>query len=97
MTGEGSKRDGGEIVSTEAGGVSGVSLESAVAMRDGAVLHCLYCHGWEVRDRPAGALATGPLSVHQTLRCRQLSDSAGLVVEDTDRAIARLTNAQTVR
>ncbi len=49
---------GGEIVSTEAGGVSGVSLGSAVT---------------------------------------QLSDSVGLVVEDTDRAIARLTNAQTVR
>src|SRR5699024_7660585 len=25
------------------------------------VLHCPYCHGWEVRDRRIGVLATGPL------------------------------------
>ena len=27
------------------------------------VLHCPYCHGWEVRDRRIGVLATGPLAV----------------------------------
>jgi thioredoxin reductase len=37
------------------------------------VLHCPYCHGWEVRDRPIGVLATGPLSVHQALLLRQWS------------------------
>ncbi|WP_432825013.1 NAD(P)/FAD-dependent oxidoreductase [Dactylosporangium sp. CA-092794] len=31
------------------------------------VLHCPYCHGWEVRDRPVGVIATGPLAAHQTL------------------------------
>ncbi|WP_222849465.1 hypothetical protein [Trebonia kvetii] len=25
------------------------------------VVHCPYCHGWEVRDRAIGVLATGPL------------------------------------
>ena len=30
-----------------------------------SVLHCPYCHGYEVRDRPLGVLATGPLAVHQ--------------------------------
>ena len=25
------------------------------------VLHCPYCHGWEVRDEPIAILATGPL------------------------------------
>jgi len=35
------------------------------------VLHCPYCHGWEVRDQPLGVLATGPLSVHQALMWRQ--------------------------
>ncbi|MFC3997629.1 NAD(P)/FAD-dependent oxidoreductase [Nocardiopsis sediminis] len=35
------------------------------------VLHCPYCHGWEVRDRPIGVLATGPMSVHQALHFRQ--------------------------
>ena len=38
------------------------------------VLHCPYCHGWEVRDRKIGILATGPRSVHQALLFRQLSD-----------------------
>ena len=38
------------------------------------VLHCPYCHGWEVRDRPIGVLANGPMAVHQALLFRQLSD-----------------------
>ncbi len=37
------------------------------------VLHCPYCHGWEVRDRNIGVLATGPMAVHQALLFRQLS------------------------
>jgi thioredoxin reductase len=38
------------------------------------VLHCPYCHGWEVRDRAIGVLASGPRSVHQALLFRQLSE-----------------------
>jgi thioredoxin reductase len=38
------------------------------------VLHCPYCHGWEVRDQRIGVLATGPRSVNQALLFRQLSD-----------------------
>jgi thioredoxin reductase len=38
------------------------------------VLHCPYCHGWEVRDQPIGVLASGPRSVHQALLFRQWSD-----------------------
>jgi thioredoxin reductase (NADPH) len=37
------------------------------------VLHCPYCHGWEVRDRAVGILATGPNAMHQALLFRQLS------------------------
>lgn len=37
------------------------------------VIHCPYCHGWEVRDRAVGVLATGPMSVHQAHMFRQLS------------------------
>ena len=37
------------------------------------VLHCPYCHGWEVRDQPIGILATGPNAMHQALLFRQLS------------------------
>jgi thioredoxin reductase len=35
------------------------------------VVHCPYCHGWEVRDKLIGVLATGPMSVHQALLFRQ--------------------------
>ncbi|MDQ4143503.1 MAG: NAD(P)/FAD-dependent oxidoreductase [Actinomycetota bacterium] len=38
------------------------------------VLNCAYCHGWEVRDRAISVLATGPMSTHQALLFRQLSD-----------------------
>jgi thioredoxin reductase len=37
------------------------------------VLHCPYCHGWEVRDQAIGILGTGPMSVHQALLFSQLS------------------------
>ncbi|MBP0599781.1 NAD(P)/FAD-dependent oxidoreductase [Herbaspirillum sp. LeCh32-8] len=29
------------------------------------VIHCPYCHGYEVRDRQLGVIATSPLSAHQ--------------------------------
>jgi thioredoxin reductase len=38
------------------------------------VVHCPYCHGWEVRDEPIGILASGPMSAHQAWLFRQLSD-----------------------
>jgi thioredoxin reductase len=37
------------------------------------VLHCPYCHGWEVRDRRIGILSTGPAAIHQALLFQQLS------------------------
>ncbi|PRX49953.1 thioredoxin reductase [Prauserella shujinwangii] len=37
------------------------------------VLHCPYCHGWEVRDRPLAVLGTSPRSPHQALLVRQWS------------------------
>lgn len=37
------------------------------------VLHCPYCHGWEVRDQPVGVLATGANSLHHALLFRQLT------------------------
>ncbi len=60
------------------------------------VLHCPYCHGWEVRDRPIGVLATGPLAVHQALLWRQLSGDvvlfrhgAALSDDDAEQLAAR--------
>lgn len=38
------------------------------------VIHCPYCHGWEVRDQAVGILATGPMAGHQAQLFRQLSD-----------------------
>ncbi len=38
------------------------------------VLHCPFCHGWEVRGRRIGVLGTGPMTAHQALLFRQLSD-----------------------
>jgi len=37
------------------------------------VLHCPYCHGWEVRDTPVGVLATTPMAVHGTMLFSQLT------------------------
>ncbi|MYS87489.1 NAD(P)/FAD-dependent oxidoreductase [Embleya scabrispora] len=40
------------------------------------VVHCPYCHGWEVRDEPIGVLGVGPASasIHHALLFRQLTD-----------------------
>ncbi|MFE7226778.1 FAD-dependent oxidoreductase [Nocardioides sp. NPDC057577] len=46
-----------------------------LAERWGAtVLHCPYCHGWEVRERRIGVLTTSPLGMHQAQLIRQWSD-----------------------
>ena len=41
-------------------------------------IHCPYCHGWEVRDRAIGILATGPRAIHQALMFTQWSDNVTL-------------------
>jgi len=38
------------------------------------LLHCPYCHGWEVRDQPLGVLGTRPDAVQHALLVRQWSD-----------------------
>ncbi|PVZ12942.1 NAD(P)/FAD-dependent oxidoreductase [Actinomycetospora cinnamomea] len=38
------------------------------------VLHCPYCHGWEVRDRAVAVLGTGPNALHQVKLFSQLTD-----------------------
>ncbi|MDA2809084.1 NAD(P)/FAD-dependent oxidoreductase [Nocardiopsis sp. RSe5-2] len=37
------------------------------------VLHCPYCHGYEVRDRPIGVLGTGPHAVRLALMLKKWS------------------------
>jgi thioredoxin reductase len=48
------------------------------------VLHCPYCHGYEVRDQPIGVLATGPASVYHALLVRQWSADVVLFAHDVD-------------
>ncbi|WP_375503071.1 NAD(P)/FAD-dependent oxidoreductase [uncultured Jatrophihabitans sp.] len=38
------------------------------------VLHCPFCHGWEVRDQAVGVLGTNPMALHQVMLFRQLTD-----------------------
>ncbi|MFE9810767.1 NAD(P)/FAD-dependent oxidoreductase [Streptomyces sp. NPDC005548] len=63
------------------------------------VLHCPYCHGWEVRDEAFGVLATTPMSVHQALMVTQWSKDVTLflhtVAEDelADEDLRRLAAA----
>ena len=57
------------------------------------VLHCPYCHGWEVRGQRLAVLTTSPLGLHQAKLLRQWSDdlvvfSAGLGALDADTAQA---------
>ena len=42
------------------------------------VLHCPYCHGWEVRDRRIGVLAGAMMPTHQAQLFRQLSNDVTL-------------------
>ncbi|MFF7721716.1 NAD(P)/FAD-dependent oxidoreductase [Streptomyces luteogriseus] len=52
---------------------------AGVAERFGRdVLHCPFCHGWEVRDQPFGVLASSPASVHQALMVSQWSKDVRL-------------------
>jgi thioredoxin reductase len=46
------------------------------------VLHCPYCHGWEVRDRRIGVLGTEPMSVHKALLFRQWSTDVVFFADD---------------
>lgn len=43
------------------------------------VIHCPYCHGYEVRDQQLVVLATSPMSTHQALLSRQLTDRVTLI------------------
>ena len=48
------------------------------------VVHCPYCHGWEVRDEPIGILAVGPASIHHALLFRQLTEDLVYFTPGTD-------------
>jgi thioredoxin reductase len=65
------------------------------------VVHCPYCHGWEVRDEPIGILAVGPASIHHALLFRQLTDdliyfTRGTELDEGTRARFAARNIQVV-
>lgn len=57
-----------------------------------SVFHCPFCHGWEVRGEPLGALDRGPTTVHRSILLRTWSDDvtlyadgpAGLTTDEED-------------
>jgi thioredoxin reductase/SAM-dependent methyltransferase len=64
------------------------------------VLHCPYCHGWEVRDQAVGVIATGPMSMHQAQLWRQWSADVLLFLHtapEPDDATAEALAARGVR
>ncbi|WP_091558741.1 NAD(P)/FAD-dependent oxidoreductase [Klenkia taihuensis] len=70
--------DGGALTARRlllaGGGVDELPDVPGLAQRWGRdVLHCPYCHGYEVRGQAIGVLATSPVSVHSTLMFSQLS------------------------
>ena len=49
----------------------------------GAVVHCPYCHGWEVRDRPIAVLATSPAAIaHAGLLWSQWTDDLTVLLHE---------------
>ena len=46
------------------------------------VVHCPYCHGWEVRDQRIVVLATSPAAMHQAALFSQLTDALTVVTHD---------------
>jgi len=46
------------------------------------VLHCPYCHGWEVRNKAIGILGSVPMALHQALLFRQWSPTITLFLND---------------
>ncbi|WP_189825458.1 NAD(P)/FAD-dependent oxidoreductase [Streptomyces finlayi] len=48
------------------------------------VLHCPYCHGWEVRDQRIGVLYREEVGVHQALLFGQLSSEVTLFLDGSE-------------
>jgi len=48
------------------------------------VLHCPYCHGWEVRDQPIAVLGTRAASVEHALLVRQWSEAVVFLTHSFD-------------
>src|SRR3954468_23933536 len=56
------------------------------------LLHCPYCHGWEVRDQPLGVLGSHPGAVQHAQLVRQWSDDVVFFVHTV--AVTAVERAQ---
>ncbi len=70
--------DGREFVASQLVIASGVrdvlpDIEGLGARWGKDVVHCPYCHGWEIRDRPLGIIATSATSAYQSILFHQWS------------------------
>ncbi|PPB48974.1 thioredoxin reductase [Arthrobacter pityocampae] len=88
--------DGFDVVLADGRSVLGRRVLLATGLTDGlpdlpglrdqwgaGVVHCPYCHGYEIRGRRIGVLGTGPMSIHQALLFRQWSEHITLFLNDT--------------
>jgi hypothetical protein len=58
------------------------------------VLHCPYCHGWEVRDQPIAVLGSRPDAVQHALLVRQWSDDVVFFAHTLDLSFDALEQLQ---
>lgn len=75
--------DGHELNATQlivATGVQDVlpDIEGLGAQWGRDVVHCPYCHGWEIRDQTIGIIATSAVSAYQAVMFQQWSDDITL-------------------
>jgi thioredoxin reductase len=64
------------------------------------VLHCPFCHGWEVRDQPIGIIASGPAAMHQATLFTMWTDDITLFTNDAvtpDESARELLAARGIR
>jgi len=62
------------------------------------VLHCPFCHGWEVRGQQLVVLGTGPMAAHQAGLFRQLSEDVTLLLHgDVDEPATEVLAGLTAR
>ena len=66
--------------------------------RGDEVIHCPFCHGYEVRDRRIVAIVTHPMGLHALAMFRQLTDRLTVVIHqpipgDADATVDRLRSS----
>ena len=83
MTGDGRRISGRRLLVTTGLTDELPPIEGLREQWGKGVVHCPYCHGWEIRGQRIGVLGTGPLSVHQALLFRQWSPELTLFLNDT--------------